>query len=65
MRGAFEQEFFRLEDRLAPSEALIELRMEQIEDDDYKAESFSVVTSVQDVSEERLAATVDKSGIVR
>eukprot|EP00972_Heterocapsa_arctica_P100095 14760197-Heterocapsa_arctica.AAC.1 len=39
--------------------------MEQIEDNDYKAESFSVVTTVLDVSEERLAATVDKSGVVR
>jgi hypothetical protein len=39
--------------------------MEQIEDNDYQAESFSVVTSVLDVSEERLAATVDKSGVVR
>eukprot|EP00972_Heterocapsa_arctica_P068051 10047093-Heterocapsa_arctica.AAC.1 len=61
MRAAFETEYFVLEDRMAPSEGLIELRMEQIEDNDYKAESYSVVTSVMDVSEERLAATVDKS----
>ncbi len=31
MRGAFEMEFFELEDRRAPSEALIEHRLQQID----------------------------------
>eukprot|EP00972_Heterocapsa_arctica_P008610 1258863-Heterocapsa_arctica.AAC.1 len=35
LRAAFGAGFFMLEDRLAPSEALIALRMEQIEDYDY------------------------------
>eukprot|EP00972_Heterocapsa_arctica_P000893 124035-Heterocapsa_arctica.AAC.1 len=50
---------------MAPSEALVEMRMEQLEDNDHKAESFSVVTTVMDVSEERLSAIIEKSGLVR
>eukprot|EP00972_Heterocapsa_arctica_P104796 15443502-Heterocapsa_arctica.AAC.1 len=65
MRKAFEVAYFRLEDRVAPSEALVEMRMEQLEDNDHKAESPSVVTTVMDVSEERLSAVIEKSGLVR
>jgi hypothetical protein len=37
MRGVFEMEFFEQEDRPAPSDALIEHRLKQIEDNDYQA----------------------------
>jgi hypothetical protein len=58
IRFAFETKFFAFEDRLAFSRVLIEWLMKRIEDNDYEAVSHSVVTSVLDTGERRLASSL-------
>ena len=65
MRNSFEFRCFKIEDKVAPSDSLIEMRTEMIEDNVLKAESLKRATTKEDVEEEKLGLQLENNGTVR
>ncbi len=65
MRRTFEAAHYPLEDAACPSESLLELLLEQLESNDFKAIPLTRVTNRLDVEDLRLGAEISREGIVR
>jgi hypothetical protein len=65
MRRAFENRHRVLEDDHAPSDSLVERRIEEIEQGEYKAEPLTMITTKGDDDVQQLGAEVERSGIIK
>eukprot|EP00973_Karenia_brevis_P070114 9746323-Karenia_brevis.AAC.1 len=65
MRRTFEDMFGKLNEEEIPSKAYIGLKMEDIEENEARAEKLSEVSAKNDAQEDYLTTTVDGSGTVK
>lgn len=65
LQAAFQKAYFELSEDLTPSHTLVEFRLDMIEQGEIKGETLRAITSLADVQEGRLGATIDNAGVVR
>ena len=65
LQSAFQKAYFELSEDLTPSHTLVEFRLDMIEQGEIKGETLRAITSLADVQEGRLGATIDNAGVVR
>lgn len=65
LQSAFHKAYFELSEDLTPSHTLVEFRLDMIEQGEVKGETLRAITSLADVQEGRLGATIDNAGMVR
>jgi len=62
MRQAFEQRYWKLDDKEAPSKEYLEKRLEAVESGEFRAETLAEVVSRDEVEPETLIPSWDKTG---
>eukprot|EP00974_Lingulodinium_polyedra_P077383 7491535-Lingulodinium_polyedra.AAC.1 len=65
MRRSFETQHFEVADEVAPSDTLVELRLEMFEVGEQKAEPLTRVTTKSTDDFPQLQAEVDRTGVIK